>query len=224
MPRSTVETPQQLDWTSCSDQLAAPAAIRRRSKRASLKEQISARRCCKCCAVIVRHAGLPCMLMTLLGESHVDSALSQTCLSALADSFLFRERLHPCITTPHTHFLPPRDLWGKNSRQRIRVASDNRAHVGSMPACLAVTAERERAFAHPLHLTWSASLHGCEQHDLVRCKWRRNGWKESLLCPVRALRVYIERSASYGRSEQLFGGFGNCAKSVPLRSKEFLGG
>ncbi len=34
----------------------------------------------------------------------------------------------------------------------------------------------------------------------------------SLLCPVRALRVYIERSASYRKSEQLFVGFGNRVK------------
>ncbi len=31
----------------------------------------------------------------------------------------------------------------------------------------------------------------------------------SLLCPVRALRVYIERSASYRKSEKLFVDFGN---------------
>ncbi len=38
----------------------------------------------------------------------------------------------------------------------------------------------------------------------------------SLLCPVRALRVYFERSASYGKSEQLFVGFGNRAKGGPV--------
>ncbi len=43
----------------------SPAGIRRRPKRASLKEQISARLCCKCCTVIVRRAGLPWTLMTL---------------------------------------------------------------------------------------------------------------------------------------------------------------
>ncbi len=37
------------------------------------------------------------------------------------------------------------------------------------------------------------------------------GSQEFLLCPVRALKVYIERSASYRKSEQLFVGFGNCA-------------
>ncbi len=36
--------------------------------------------------------------------------------------------------------------------------------------------------------------------------------QESLLCPVRALRIYIERSASYIKSEQLFVGFSNCVK------------
>ncbi len=38
----------------------------------------------------------------------------------------------------------------------------------------------------------------------------------SLLCPIRALRVYIERSASYRKSEQLFVGFGNCTKGGPV--------
>ncbi len=38
----------------------------------------------------------------------------------------------------------------------------------------------------------------------------------SLLCPVRALRVYIEHSASYRKSEQLFVSFGNRAKGGPI--------
>ncbi len=47
---------------------------------------------------------------------------------------------------------------------------------------------------------------------------------ESLLCPVRALKVYIERSASYRKSEQLFVGFGTILKVALLRSREFLSG
>ncbi len=54
--------------TSCSAQLADSvipcshlASIHRASKRANFKE----RRCCKCRAVIVRRAGLPCTRMTL---------------------------------------------------------------------------------------------------------------------------------------------------------------
>ncbi len=38
------------------------------------------------------------------------------------------------------------------------------------------------------------------------------GSKQPLLCPVRALKVYIERSASYRKSEQLFVDFGNRAQ------------
>ncbi len=38
----------------------------------------------------------------------------------------------------------------------------------------------------------------------------------SLLCPVRALRVYIEHSASYRKSEQLFVGLSNRAKGSPV--------
>ncbi len=38
----------------------------------------------------------------------------------------------------------------------------------------------------------------------------------SLLCPARALRVYIEHSAPYRKSEQLFVSFGNRAKGRPV--------
>ncbi len=60
-PRSDVEVPQQQDWTSCSDQLAdsvIPCRYPVRSKKALLEEQISAQCCCKCCAIIVRRAGI----------------------------------------------------------------------------------------------------------------------------------------------------------------------
>ncbi len=38
----------------------------------------------------------------------------------------------------------------------------------------------------------------------------------SLLCPVRALRIYFERSAPFRRTEQLFVSFGNRAKGHPV--------
>ncbi len=69
MPVFAIEALQQLDWTSCSDQLAdsnIPSRNPVRSKQALLKEQISSQRCCKCRAVIVRHAGILCMLMRLM--------------------------------------------------------------------------------------------------------------------------------------------------------------
>ncbi len=51
------------------------------------------------------------------------------------------------------------------------------------------------------------------------------GSQESLLCPVRALRIYIERSASYSqKSEQLFLASVTALKMALLRSREFLGG
>ncbi len=46
------------------------------------------------------------------------------------------------------------------------------------------------------------------------------GSQESLLCPVRALRIYIECSASYRKSEQLFVGFGNHAKGGPVMKQK----
>ncbi len=42
------------------------------------------------------------------------------------------------------------------------------------------------------------------------------GSQESLLCPIRALKIYIEHSASYRKSEQLFVGFGSRAKVALL--------
>ncbi len=42
------------------------------------------------------------------------------------------------------------------------------------------------------------------------------GSQESVLCPARALRTYIERSASYRKSEQLFVVFGDRAKGDPV--------
>ncbi len=91
----------------------------------------------------------------------------QSCLSVLAVSFLFRERLHP--SRPPVFFLPG-ICEKKISGQRIWAAGDKRAHFGSMPAYL----------ARPLHSTWSASLR-CERHDLVRCEWRRNRWQPFFL-------------------------------------------
>ncbi len=38
----------------------------------------------------------------------------------------------------------------------------------------------------------------------------------SLLCPVRALRIYFERSTSFRRTEQLFVRFGNRIKGHPV--------
>ncbi len=38
----------------------------------------------------------------------------------------------------------------------------------------------------------------------------------SLLCPVRALRIYFERSAPFRHTEQLFVSFDNCAKGHPV--------
>ncbi len=50
------------------------------------------------------------------------------------------------------------------------------------------------------------------------------GSQESLLCPVRALKIYIEHSASYRKSEQLFVASVTVLKVALLRSREFLGG
>ncbi len=88
-------------------------AVRRQTKSLTKRTNL-ARRCCKCRTVIVRHAGLPCTPMTLtLGVCHAWGNLSGTdcshcdsfsLSSAIADSFLFRERLRP--SCPLIFFLP----------------------------------------------------------------------------------------------------------------------
>ncbi len=109
----------------------------------------------------------------------------QSCLSVLADSFIFRELWD---SAPHTlPFFSSRDLLEKNSGQRIWAAGDKQAQVGSMPACLAVTAER--IFACPLHSTWSASLR-CERHNLVWCEWWRNRWQPFFIWQLRTRRSH----------------------------------
>ncbi len=166
--------------TSRSDQLADsvipcshPASI----QRTSLKEQIL-RRCCKCsghyktCRSLL-HADDTHAECVMLGEiprwlcTQRDWLLSlqefQSCLSALVDSFLFRERL--CPSRPPIFFLP-RTCEEKTAGQRIRAAGDKRAHAGSMPTCLAITTESIRLSSSPntisvplwLRATWSHSV------------------------------------------------------------------
>ncbi len=127
-------------WTSCSNQLAhsvIPCRYPVRSKKALREEQISAQRCCKCMPesparwwhsrwVCVTLGEIPRWRCTQRGWM-LRLRVFQSCLSALADSFLFRERLTPSC------FLPLRDLWEKNSEQRIWAGGDKWAHVGSMP-------------------------------------------------------------------------------------------
>ncbi len=115
---------------------------------------------CKCRTVIVRRAGLPCTLMTLTpsvchawGNPTLTLCSSGlTALTALADSFLFSKRLRPLC---HPVFFLPGTCEEKIVGQRIRAAGDKRDHNSSMPACLAITTER--AFAHPLQSTRSAT-------------------------------------------------------------------
>ncbi len=94
----------------------------------------------------------------------------QSCLSALAVSFLFRERLRP--SHPPVFFLPgicekkqwAEDLSGRwqASSRRLNARVPHRHH-------------RERAFVRPLPSTWSLSFRS-EQHYLIWCKWRRSRW------------------------------------------------
>ncbi len=183
-PGSAVETPQAaglgpLAVTNLQTR-SSPAAIRR-----WFEEQIS-----QISPKVVANAApslkdvqvSPCTLMTLtLSVCHAwgnstltlhTAGLTALILPVLTDSFHFRERLRP--SRPPVFFLPG-TCEEKTAGQRIRTASEKRAHAGTMPECLAITTEK--AFACPLDPTRSASLCGCERHDLIRCEWQRIGWK-----------------------------------------------
>ncbi len=54
----------------------------------------------------------------------------------------------------------------KNSGQKILASCDKRSHVGSMP-CASQSPQRERAFVHPLHSTWSESLR--REWEWIKC-------------------------------------------------------
>ncbi len=108
-----------------------------------------------------------------LGKSHADAALSGAeCSHYECFSLAF---LHSRLaffsesdSAPRAlQFSSSQDLWENNSGQRIWAASDKRAHVGSMPACLAITAEGESIrpssslnmiSVPPLWATWFRSV------------------------------------------------------------------
>ncbi len=91
-----------------------------RSKKALLEEQISVQRCYKCCAFIVRRAGIPCTLMTitpsmfhawgnpklmLRSAGLIARTYERFSLSSLRSQLAsFREQLRP--SRPSIFFLP----------------------------------------------------------------------------------------------------------------------
>ncbi len=135
MPRSAVETPQQLNWTSCSGQLAdsdrSPAAIQWRSKRASLKEQISAQRHCKTCRTPLHADDTHAECVSYLGKScsHCESFSLASLRSWIA---FFSER--------------DRDLWGKNSGAEV---SSGRWQASSRRLNARVPRRHRRESFHP---------------------------------------------------------------------------
>ncbi len=201
MAGSAVETPQAaglgpLAATSFQTR-SSPAAIQASIQRASQKSKFhgvvaNATPSCTSPARGDLHVFPACgwhsrRVCVMLGEipgwcyAQWDWLLSlrefQSCISALKDSFLFRERLRS--SCPPLFFLPG-TCEKKKAGQRIWAAGDKRAHVCSMPTCLAITTKR--AFTCPLHPAWSASLCGCERHDLVRCEWQWTAWPLAVIC------------------------------------------
>ncbi len=73
------------------------------------------------------------------------------------------------------------------------------------PACLEFRPNDSKVVLKPRHGYMLSALPSSEVDQEL-----------SLLCPVRALRVYIERSAPFRQSEQLFVSFGNRAKGHPV--------
>ncbi len=113
MPRFAVEMPLQLDWISCRDQLADPVYplppsgddLKESHKTVNFSAALlqMPHRHCKTCRSPLHADDSHTECVSCLGKSHANAALSgaecsqefQSRLSALADSFLFRELLRP---------------------------------------------------------------------------------------------------------------------------------
>ncbi len=186
-PRSAVEAPQKLDWTSCSDQLAdsaIPCGYPVRSRRANASAALLQMPChhCKTCGNHLHTDDTHAECVSHLGKSHADAALSGAecshcncfSLASLRSRLAFFSEIDSAPST-----LPFSSSQGsvrkKNSGQRIWAAGDKRAHVGSMPVCLAITAKGESIRPSSSLNIISPPLR-CERHDLVWCEWRRNRW------------------------------------------------
>ncbi len=125
-PRSAVETPQQLDWTSCSDQLAEPVnplppsgddikGSHKKSKFSTALLQMPCRHC-KTCRSPLHSDDTYAECVSCLGKSHADAALSGADCShcesfSLASLHLRIAFFSESDSAPRALcFLPPRDL------------------------------------------------------------------------------------------------------------------
>ncbi len=117
------------------------------------------------------------------------------------------------------------NLWSLSLKTALLLALASVKRVGDLqalsisPACLEFGPNDSKVVLKPRHgyvpmvlstpfraqvITLSALPPSEEDREL------------SLLCPVRALRIYFERSAPFRRTEQLFVSFGNRAKGHPV--------
>ncbi len=95
----------------------------------------------------------------------------QSCLSALAVSFLFRERLHQ--SRPPVSFLPgicEKKTSCRGFERPVTSELPSAQWLGASPSL-----QRERAFAHPLHSTWSRDMISFSASD------GRNWWQTFFL-------------------------------------------
>ncbi len=116
-------------------------------------------------------------------------------------------------------------LWSLSLKTALLLALASVKRVGDLqalsisPACLEFGPNYSKVVLKPRQgyvpkvlstpfraqvITFSVLPHSDEDQEL------------SLLCPVRALRIYFERSAPFRRSEQLFVSFGNRARGRPV--------
>ncbi len=98
--------------------------LRLSGKKALLEEQISAQRCCKCHAVIVRRAGIPCTLMTLtLNMCHAwgnptlmlrsAGLITRTASVSILPLWELYEHLPPLDESVAAHLCPPTAIGWK---------------------------------------------------------------------------------------------------------------
>ncbi len=146
---------------------------------------------CKTCGNPLHADDTHAEYVSRLGNSHADAALSGADCSHCEHFSLasLRSRLaffSESDSAPHAlAFSFSQGSVRKNSGQRIWVAGDKRAHVGSMPACLAVTTEREHSSVlFPQHDQCPSAvsnmiLFGASDGEVDDCFffWRLRTWR-----------------------------------------------
>ncbi len=165
MPRSAVEAPQQLDWTSCSNRLAdlVPCRYPVRSKKSLTKRAnfsatlLQMHSHCKTCGNPLHADETHAECVSRLGKSHAvlsgAECLHCECfrLASLRSRIASFSRKRLRSSCPLVFFLPGICENKTAVREFERLVTSELMSSQCLRA--SPSPQRERAFAHPLHST-----------------------------------------------------------------------